>query len=171
MPCSGIDVLRRNNAFHHLTAWWSLTNLAQDPIGKHCSMEGAFIMWELLNALQISLRYDKWSSVSSNEVQLKSHNSPYSSYGPCLRCATTPWKAMLRALVQESHLDLQGMGTPRFDWGICSSCDNEDSHALFDCKMLWAQVQSLAECGIIWIKREIVWKSDCMDARLCPPTV
>ena len=29
-----------------------------------------------------------------------------------------PWKAMLRALVQESHLDLKGMGTLGFDWGI-----------------------------------------------------
>ena len=26
-----------------------------------------------------------------------------------------PWKAMLQALVQESHLDIKGMGTPGFD--------------------------------------------------------
>ena len=47
-----------------------------------------------------------------------------------------PWKAMLKALVQESHLNLKGIGTPKFDWGICSFCDSEDRHALFDCKML-----------------------------------
>ena len=29
--------------YHH-TTWPSLTNPAQDPIGKHCSMEGTFIM-------------------------------------------------------------------------------------------------------------------------------
>ncbi|KAL0009860.1 hypothetical protein SO802_004968 [Lithocarpus litseifolius] len=46
-----------------------------------------------------------------------------------------PWKAMLLALVQESHLDLKGMGNLGFDWGIFF-CDNEDSHALFDCKVL-----------------------------------
>ena len=47
---------------------------------------------------------------------------------------------MLQALVQESHLDLKGVGTPRFDWGICSFCDSEDSHVLFDYKMFRAQV-------------------------------
>ena len=47
-----------------------------------------------------------------------------------------PWKAMLRALVQESHLDLKGVGTLGFDWGICSFCDSKDSHALFDCGVL-----------------------------------
>ena len=47
---------------------------------------------------------------------------------------------MLQALVQESHLDLKGIGTLGFDWGICSFCDSKDSHALFDCKMLQAQV-------------------------------
>ncbi|KAK9997910.1 hypothetical protein SO802_017513 [Lithocarpus litseifolius] len=45
---------------------------------------------------------------------------------------TFPWKAMLRALVRDSHLDLKGMGTPGFDWGICSFCDHKDSYALFD---------------------------------------
>ena len=82
-----------------------------------------------------------------------------------------PWKAMLRALVQESHLDLKGIGTPGFDWGICIFCDSEDSHALFDCKVLRAQVQSLAKHGIIWIEREIMRRNDCMEASLCPPTV
>ena len=43
---------------------------------------------------------------------------------------------MLRALVQESHLDLKDIGTPGCDWGICSFCDSEDRHALFDCKVL-----------------------------------
>ncbi|KAK9991399.1 hypothetical protein SO802_026384 [Lithocarpus litseifolius] len=56
-----------------------------------------------------------------------------------------PRKAMLQALVQESHLDLKDIGTLSFDWGICSYCDREDSHALFHCKMLRAQVQSLTE--------------------------
>ena len=51
-----------------------------------------------------------------------------------------PWKPMLQALVQESHLDLKGIGTLGFDWGICSFCDSKDSHALFGCKMLQAQV-------------------------------
>ena len=45
---------------------------------------------------------------------------------------------MLLALVQESHLDLKGMGTLGFDWGIYTFCDSEDSHALFDCKVLRA---------------------------------
>ena len=60
------------------------------------------------------------------------------------------------------------MGTPRFDWGICSFCDNGDRYALFDCRVLRAQVQSLANYGIIWIEREIVQKDDCMAASLCP---
>ena len=51
-----------------------------------------------------------------------------------------PWKAMLRALVQESYLDLKGIGTLGFDWEICSFCDNGDRHVLFDCKVLRAQV-------------------------------
>ena len=80
-----------------------------------------------------------------------------------------PWKVMPRALVQESRIDLKGIGTPRFDWGICSFCDNEDRHALFDCKVLRAQVQSLTEHGIISMEREIVRRSDCMAANLCPP--
>ena len=48
------------------------------------------------------------------------------------------WKAMLQASVQESHLDLKGMGTLGFDWGICSFYDSENNHALFDCKVLRA---------------------------------
>jgi len=52
---------------------------------------------------------------------------------------------MLQALVQENHLNLKDIGTPGFDWGICSFCDIEDSHALFDYKALQTQVQSLAE--------------------------
>ncbi|KAL0004930.1 hypothetical protein SO802_012491 [Lithocarpus litseifolius] len=44
VPRSGIDVLRKNNAFRHLTAWPSLTNPTQDPIGKHHSVEGTFVM-------------------------------------------------------------------------------------------------------------------------------
>ena len=75
---------------------------------------------------------------------------------------------MLRALVQESHLDFKGMGTPGFDWRICSFCDGEDSYALFDCEVLRAQVRSLAECSIISIEREIVRRDDCMVASLCP---
>ena len=75
---------------------------------------------------------------------------------------------MLRALVQESHLDLKGIGNPGFDWGICSFYDSEDSHALFDCKVLRARVQSLAERSIIWVEREIVRRSDYMIANLCP---
>ena len=80
----------------------------------------------------------------------------------------SPWKAMLRALVQESHLNLKGIGTPRFDWGTYSFCDNEDRHALFDCKVLRAQVQSLVKSSIIWVEREIMRKGDCMVASLCP---
>ncbi|KAL0008660.1 hypothetical protein SO802_010162 [Lithocarpus litseifolius] len=60
------------------------------------------------------------------------------------------------------------MGTPGFDWGICSFCDNGDRNALFDCRVLRAQVQSLADPGIIWIGREIVQRDDCMAASLCP---
>jgi len=45
---------------------------------------------ELIDVLQIALRFDKWSSISSNEVQLNLHNSPCNNCGPCLGCATTP---------------------------------------------------------------------------------
>ena len=57
---------------------------------------------------------------------------------PDFSSSSFPWKAMLRALVLESHLDFKG--TPRFNWGICSFYDSEDSDALFDYKMLQAQV-------------------------------
>ena len=80
-----------------------------------------------------------------------------------------PWKPLLQALFQESHLDLEGIGTMRFDWGIYSFCDSGDRYALFNCKLFQAQVQSLADRGIIWIKREVVQKGDCMVASLCPP--
>ena len=79
-----------------------------------------------------------------------------------------PWKAMLLAMVQESHIDLKGMGILGFDWGICLFCDSEDSHALLDCKVVQAKVQSLVERGIVWIEREIVRRGDCMAASLCP---
>ena len=36
--------------------------------------------------------------------------------------------------------------------------------------MLRAQVQSLANHGIIWIEREVVQRSDCMAANLYPPS-
>ena len=66
------------------------------------------------------------------------------------------WKAILRALVQESHLDFKSVETPGFNLGIYSFYDSGDSHALFDYKVLQAQLQSLAECSIIWIEREVV---------------
>ena len=74
---------------------------------------------------------------------------------------------MLRALIQESHLDLEGIETLGFDWGICLFYDSKDKHALFDCKVIRAQVQSLTNCGIISIQREIVRRGDCMAANLC----
>ena len=79
-----------------------------------------------------------------------------------------PWKAMLRALVQESHVDLKGTSTSGFNWGICLFYDSEDSHALFDYR---AQLQSLTERGIIWIEREVMQRGDCMVASLCPPII
>ena len=60
-----------------------------------------------------------------------------------------PWKAMLRALAQECHIVLENIGAPGFDWEICSFYDSEDRHALFDCSMLRAQVQSLTDHGIV----------------------
>ena len=60
--------------------FWPIT----PQYGRHLHHE------ELLDSLQIALRYDKWSSMSSNEFQLKSHNSPCNNYGLCFRCATTP---------------------------------------------------------------------------------
>ena len=75
---------------------------------------------------------------------------------------------MLQTLVQKRHLDLKGMGTLGFDWGICLFYESEDSYALFDCKVLRAQVQSLAERGIIWVESEIARRGDNMVASLCP---
>ena len=75
-----------------------------------------------------------------------------------------PWKSMLQTLVQKRHLDLKGMGTLGFDWGICLFYKSEDSYALFDCKVLRAQVQSLAERGIIWVESEIARRGDNMVA-------
>ena len=43
VACSGVDVFRRNNVFHHPTAWPSFTNPAQDPICEHRSVEGTLI--------------------------------------------------------------------------------------------------------------------------------
>ena len=79
-----------------------------------------------------------------------------------------PWKAMLWALAQESHIVLENIKTPGFDWESYSFYDSEDRHTLFDCGVLRAQVQSLANHGIIWIEREFVRMSDYMVASLCP---
>ena len=80
-----------------------------------------------------------------------------------------PWKAMLRALAKERLIALENIGAPGFDWEVCSVCNSGNRHALFDCKMLRAQVQSLADCGIIWIERKVMHRGDCMATSLCPP--
>ena len=49
-----------------------------------------------------------------------------------------PWKAILWALAQESHIVLENIGAPSFNWEACSFCDNRDRHALFDCTVLKA---------------------------------
>ena len=49
-----------------------------------------------------------------------------------------PWKAILWALAQESHIVLENIGAPGFNWEACSFCDNKDRHALFDCTVLKA---------------------------------
>ena len=77
---------------------------------------------------------------------------------------------MLQALARESHIVLKNIGAPGFDWEVCSFCDSGDKNTLFDYRVLRAQVQSLADHGIIWIEREVVWKSDYMAANLCPPS-
>ena len=64
------------------------------------------------------------------------------------------------------------MGTPRFDWGIYLFCDSEDSHALFDCKVLRAQVQSLPNMVSFGLKGKLyeevnVWPPACV---LQPPS-
>ena len=43
-----------------------------------------------------------------------------------------PWKAMLWALAQESHIVVKNIRAPSFDWGAYSFCDNRDRYALFD---------------------------------------
>ncbi|KAL0004835.1 hypothetical protein SO802_012396 [Lithocarpus litseifolius] len=43
-----------------------------------------------------------------------------------------------------------------------------DKYILFDCRVLRAQIKSSADRGIIWIQREVIWRSDCMAASLCP---
>ena len=77
---------------------------------------------------------------------------------------------MLQALARESHIVLKNIGAPGFDWEVCSFCDSGDKNTLIDYRVLRAQVQSLADHGIIWIEREVVWKSDYMAANLCPPS-
>ena len=47
---------------------------------------------------------------------------------------------MLRALAQESRIILENIGALGFNYKVCSFCDNGDQHALFDCRMLWAQL-------------------------------
>ena len=56
---------------------------------------------------------------------------------------------MLWALAQESHIVLENIGAPGFDWEVCLFCDSRDQYALFDCRVLRAQVQSLVDHGII----------------------
>ena len=56
---------------------------------------------------------------------------------------------MLQALASESHILLENIGALGFDWEICSFYDNGDRPALFDCRMLMAQVRILANHGII----------------------
>ena len=46
-----------------------------------------------------------------------------------------PWKAMLRASAQESHIVLKHIETPSFDWGVFSFCESGDQHALCDCRV------------------------------------
>lgn len=77
---------------------------------------------------------------------------------------------MLWALAQESHIVLENIDAPIFNWEVCSLCHNGDKHTLFNCRVLRAQFQSLASHGIIWIEREVVQRNDCMAANLCPPS-
>ena len=56
---------------------------------------------------------------------------------------------MLWALAQEGHTALETVGAPAFDWDIYSFCDIKRKHALFNCEVIRAQVQSLATHGII----------------------
>jgi len=63
---------------------------------------------------------------------------------------------------------LENIRASGFDWEICSFCNSENRHALFDYRLLKAQVQDLANCGIIRIEREVTHKGDCMATSLCP---
>ena len=69
---------------------------------------------------------------------------------------------------QESHIALENIRALGFDWEICSFCNSENRHALFDYGLLKAQVQGLANRGIIKIEREVMHKGDCMATSLCP---
>ena len=62
---------------------------------------------------------------------------------------------MLWALAQESHTVLDNIGASGFNWEVCSFSHSRDRHALFNCRVLQAQVQSLADHGIIWIESEV----------------
>ena len=69
VPRSGIDVSRRNNAFRHPMAWPSLTNPTQDPIGKHCWVEGTFIMRSSLTLFELpwdTISGVVWAATKSN---------------------------------------------------------------------------------------------------------
>ena len=79
-----------------------------------------------------------------------------------------PLKAMLWALARESHIVLDNIRALGFDWEVCSFYHSKDQHALFGCRVLQAEIQSLADYGIIWIEKEVVWRSDYMVASLCP---
>ena len=79
-----------------------------------------------------------------------------------------PWKDMLWVLAQKSHIALENIRALGFDWEVCSFCNSQNRHALFDCGLVRALVQGLADHGIIWIKREVVQKGDCMATSLCP---
>ena len=61
---------------------------------------------------------------------------------------------MLWALALKSHIILENIKAPDFKWEVCSFYHSGDRHALFDYRVLQAQVQSLADCGIIWIERK-----------------
>ena len=47
---------------------------------------------------------------------------------------------MLQALAQESHIVPEKIEASSFDWGVYSFCDSGDQHALFNCRVLQAQV-------------------------------
>ena len=67
------------------------------------------------------------NAISTVEERIPNFSSPSFS-----------WKTVLRALAQKSHIVLENIGAPRFDWEICSFYDSGDRHTLFDCKVLKA---------------------------------